>query len=133
MRLSERRAEDVLKKLKFRNGLVAAVVCDFRTKEVLMVAYQNREAVERSLTEGRMYFWSRERKKLWLKGETSGHFQHIRRVLIDCDGDTLLYYVQQTGGACHEGYKSCFHREITEEGIKPAGKKIFDPKKVYKD
>ncbi|MEM2637874.1 MAG: phosphoribosyl-AMP cyclohydrolase, partial [Candidatus Hadarchaeales archaeon] len=85
-----------------------------------------------SFTEGRMYFWSRERRKLWLKGETSGHFQYIERIRIDCDGDAILYYVKQVGGACHEGYKSCFYRELTREGIKVVEKKIFDPEKVYR-
>ncbi|MEM2250625.1 MAG: phosphoribosyl-AMP cyclohydrolase [Candidatus Hadarchaeales archaeon] len=132
MKLSEKLANDVIKRLKFRNGLVLAVVCDSKTKEILMVGYQNREAVKRSFTEGRMYFWSRERRKLWLKGETSGHFQYIERIRIDCDGDAILYYVKQVGGACHEGYKSCFYRELTREGIKVVEKKIFDPEKVYR-
>ncbi|MEM2507901.1 MAG: phosphoribosyl-AMP cyclohydrolase [Candidatus Hadarchaeales archaeon] len=132
MKLSEKLANDVIKRLKFRNGLVLAVVCDSKTKEILMIGYQNREAVKRSFTEGRMYFWSRERRKLWLKGETSGHFQYIERIRIDCDGDAILYYVKQVGGACHEGYKSCFYRELTREGIKVVEKKIFDPEKVYR-
>lgn len=131
MKFSEKQARDVLKKLKFRNGLVVAIVCDSKTKEVLMVGYQNREAVRRSLTEGRMYFWSRERRKLWLKGEISGHFQYIERIRVDCDGDAVLYYVKQVGGACHEGYKSCFYREVTRRGIEVADKKIFNPEEVY--
>lgn len=131
MKLSEEQANDVIRRLKFRGGLVVAVVCDSKTREVLMVGCQNREAVRRSLTEGRMYFWSRERRKLWLKGETSGHFQHIERIRIDCDGDAILYHVKQIGGACHKGYKSCFYQEVTREGIKIRGKKIFNPEKIY--
>lgn len=132
MRLSPEQVKSVLKNLRFRSGLITAVVCDHRTKEVLMVAHQNREALTRTLTEGRMYFWSREKKRLWLKGESSGHFQLPVRMLIDCDGDAVLYYVKQLGGACHEGYRSCFHRELRDGEVKLIGRKIFDPSEVYK-
>ncbi len=131
MKLSPEQAQSVLRNLRFRGGLITAVVCDSKTKEVLMVAHQNREAVVRTLTEGRMYFWSRERKKLWLKGESSGHFQLLVRLFIDCDGDAILYHVRQLGGACHEGYRSCFHREVRGGKVRIIGRKVFDPSKVY--
>jgi len=119
--------------LKFRKGLITAVVRDYRTKDVLMVAAQNQKAVERTLLEGRMFYWSRSRKKLWLKGEKSGNFQILQRVWLDCDGDVILYDVKQIGGACHEGFRSCFYREIKKGKIVVVGKKVFDPKKAYKN
>lgn len=91
--------------------LIPAIVQDVYTGEVLMLAYMNREALERTLATGRTWFWSRSRGKLWLKGESSGHFQSVRGLFFDCDSDTLLVKVEQTGVACHEGYRSCFYRE----------------------
>lgn len=131
MKLSARSLERIISSLKFQNGLVTAVVRDYRTKEVLMVASQNREAVKRTLLEGRMYYWSKSRRKLWMKGEESGHLQFLKRAYLDCDGDSVLYDVKQAGGACHEGYRSCFFREIKNGTLKVVGKRVFDPKKVY--
>ena len=103
--------------LKFdANGLITAVVQDHLTNEVLMVAYMNLEAVEQTLRTGRATYWSRSRQKFWIKGETSGHVQHVKGVFVDCDKDCLLVKVEQVGAACHEGYRSCFFREITAEG-----------------
>jgi len=103
----------VLEKIKFNGeGLVPAVIQDVKNGEVLMVAYMNRESLARSLRTGRTWFYSRSRKCLWLKGETSGHHQYIREVRFDCDADTLLIRVEQVGPACHEGYRSCFFRCI---------------------
>jgi phosphoribosyl-AMP cyclohydrolase len=99
---------------------------------MLMVAFQNREAVLRTLTEGVMYYWSRSRRKLWLKGEESGHEQLLRGVRIDCDGDALLYDVKQVGGACHKGYFSCFHLEVRKGRIVVRAKPVFKPEEVYK-
>jgi phosphoribosyl-AMP cyclohydrolase len=93
-------------------GLVPAVVQDEGTGEVLMVAWMNEEAVRKTLETGRTWFWSRSRGKLWTKGETSGHVQHVREVLYDCDGDTLLVRVHQVGPACHTGNRSCFYRRL---------------------
>lgn len=93
-------------------GLVPVVVQDADTKEVLMQAYANKEAVELTLKEGYAYYYSRSRKSLWKKGETSGSLQKIVRVMVDCDEDCLLYIVHQTGAACHTGKKSCFYREL---------------------
>ncbi|MDH7577001.1 MAG: bifunctional phosphoribosyl-AMP cyclohydrolase/phosphoribosyl-ATP diphosphatase HisIE [Bacillota bacterium] len=107
----EKEIQAVLGGVKFNeDGLIPAVVQDVATGEVLMVAYMNRESLIRSLQTGRTWFYSRSRQRLWLKGETSGNHQYIREVRIDCDGDALLFKVEQLGAACHEGYRSCFFR-----------------------
>jgi phosphoribosyl-ATP pyrophosphohydrolase/phosphoribosyl-AMP cyclohydrolase len=105
-----------LEKIKFSNGLIPAVIQDYRSKEVLMVAYMNREALQKSLESGETHFWSRSRQKLWKKGETSGHIQKIRAILADCDEDTLLVEVEQVGVACHTGRSSCFFQELNRSG-----------------
>ncbi len=103
--------------LKFDvNGLIPAVVQDVETGEVLMVAYMNEESLKRSLETGKTHFWSRSRQKLWMKGETSGHWQEIREITADCDGDTLLVKVKQHGPACHTGARSCFYRNLVKDG-----------------
>ncbi len=94
------------------NGLVTVVVQDAETKEVLMVAFANEEAVRRTLEEGRAYFWSRSRQRLWRKGEESGNEMEVLRVMVDCDGDALLYLVRPKGPACHTGSRSCFFRDL---------------------
>jgi phosphoribosyl-AMP cyclohydrolase len=115
------------------NGLLPVIVQDFSTKEVLMLGYMNREAWEQTLKTKRSSFWSRSRKKLWVKGETSGHIQEIKEISLDCDGDTLLLKVDQIGGAaCHTGFRSCFHHRYEGSEWKVFGKKIFDPKEVYR-
>jgi imidazoleglycerol phosphate synthase cyclase subunit len=96
-------------------GLIPAVMQDARTNEVLMVAWMNREALRRTLADRRTWFWSRSREELWAKGETSGHLQRVEEVRSDCDGDTLLVRVEQTGAACHTGTRSCFTRSIEED------------------
>ena len=114
------------------SGLVPAIIEDARTHEVLMMAYMNREALEKTLATGKTHFYSRSRGKLWLKGESSGHLQKVKRIALDCDGDALLVSVQQTGGACHTGYRSCFFRRLTPRRTwKATGRKLFDPRKVY--
>ena len=106
-----------LNELKYNSdGLIPAVVCDEYSGEVLMVAYMNRESLEISLKEGRTCFWSRSRKELWRKGETSGNVQHIVRITTDCDNDTLLVHVKADGPACHTGNNTCFFNEVTEAG-----------------
>lgn len=105
-----------LEKMKFSDGLIPAVIQDHQTKEVLMVAYMNREALEKSLTTGETHFWSRSRNKLWRKGETSGHVQKIKGIFVDCDEDTLLVEVEQAGVACHTGRPSCFFQELALNG-----------------
>lgn len=118
---------------KGRDGLLPAIVQDARTGEVLMLAYINEEAWRQTLATGKAHFWSRSRGKLWLKGETSGHVQLVREVLVDCDLDTVIFKVEQVGGAaCHEGYRSCFFRRVGEQGLAVVGERVFDPAKVYK-
>lgn len=115
------------------DGLLPAIVQDFETKEILMMAYINDLAWQKTLETGRAHFWSRSRKKLWLKGESSGHQQIIKNILVDCDDDTVVYQVEQLGGAaCHTGYRSCFYRKVTEKGLKTLGEPVFDPGEVYK-
>ena len=114
-------------------GLVPAVAQDADTGEVLMLAWMNREAFEETVRTGRAVYFSRSRNKLWRKGEESGHFQEVRGVFIDCDADTVLLKVKQIGGAaCHEGYKSCFFRQLDGDELKVIAERIFDPKTVYK-
>lgn len=114
-------------------GLVPAIVQDDQTGEVLMMAYMNEEALEKTIATGKTHFYSRSRDKLWCKGESSGHTQEVKQILVDCDSDTLLLRVKQKGGACHTGYYSCFYRRLEPDGKtwKAIGKKVFDPEKVY--
>ena len=114
-------------------GLMPVVVQDHETGEILMLAYMNRGAWLKTLETGKATYWSRSRQSLWLKGETSGHVQLVREVLLDCDADTLLLKVKQLGGAaCHTGYRSCFYRKWVEGGFVTVGERIFDPKDVYR-
>src|SRR5438876_10746149 len=114
-------------------GLVPAVAQDAATGQVRMRAWMNREAYAETLRTGRAVYYSRSRGKLWRKGEESGHVQEVRGVFVDCDADTILLKVNQVGGAaCHEGYASCFFREVTPGGTRIVEKKVFDPKAVYK-
>ena len=114
-------------------GLVPAVAQDADSGEVLMLAWMNREAYEETLRTRRACYFSRSRNKLWRKGEESGHIQEVKDILIDCDADTILLKVRQVGdAACHEGYKSCFFRKVEPEGLQVVGRRVFDPKQVYK-
>lgn len=104
-----------IKELKFdENGLIPVVVQEVSTREVLMVAYANEEAILKTIETGYAHYYSRSRKKLWMKGETSGNFQKVREILYDCDGDTLIYMVEQKGPACHTGNTTCFFRKLAE-------------------
>ncbi|HNZ10872.1 MAG: phosphoribosyl-AMP cyclohydrolase [Deltaproteobacteria bacterium ADurb.Bin151] len=115
------------------DGLIPAIVQDAETKDVLMLAYMNRESWEATLKSGKATFWSRSRQKLWLKGESSGHVQIIKNIFIDCDDDTILLQVEQLGGAaCHTGHRSCFYRKLEGGELIVVGEKVFDPKDVYK-
>jgi phosphoribosyl-AMP cyclohydrolase len=115
------------------DGLVPAIAQDAVTGEVLMMAWMNAESYAETLATGRAVYYSRTRKRLWRKGEESGNVQLVRGVFVDCDADTILLKVVQVGGAaCHEGYKSCFFREITPEGARTIGEPMFDPATVYK-
>lgn len=122
----------IIDELKFdENGLISAIIQDHKTGEVLMFAFMNREAVEKTLQGPYVTFWSRSRKKLWVKGEESGHTQAVKEVFFDCDGDALLIKVDQKVAACHEGYRSCFFRKIEGDGSKVIAERLFDPKQTY--
>jgi phosphoribosyl-AMP cyclohydrolase len=109
-------------------GLVTVVVQDVENSDVLMVAYMNAEALRRTMETGRATYWSRSRQKFWVKGESSGHVQHVRDLRVDCDGDCLLLKVEQTGAACHTGYRHCFFRAAAPDGgIDTRGEPLTDP------
>ncbi|MCX5844950.1 MAG: phosphoribosyl-AMP cyclohydrolase [Deltaproteobacteria bacterium] len=115
------------------DGLVPVIVQDDETGDVLMLAYMSREAWLKTLETGKATYWSRSRNELWVKGETSGHVQLVKEILVDCDSDTLLLKVHQIGGAaCHTGYKSCFYRRVINEKTEIIGKPVFKPEDVYK-
>jgi phosphoribosyl-AMP cyclohydrolase len=102
-----------IKDLKFdKNGLIPAIIQDYRTGEILMLAYMNQESIRRTLKLGKTCFWSRSRKEYWIKGATSGNFQFVKSIAYDCDMDSLLVKVRQVGVACHTGNRSCFYRKI---------------------
>lgn len=114
--------------------LVIGIAQDYQTLEVLMVAYLNREALELTLKTGKAHYWSTSRKKIWFKGESSGHVQEVEEILVDCDADAILLKIKQEGAACHEGYYSCFFRKIdSEDGftLEIIKKKVFEPEKIY--
>jgi phosphoribosyl-AMP cyclohydrolase len=113
------------------DGLVPVVAQDVDTGEVLMLAYADREAVEHTLETDLAHYHSRSRDELWQKGATSGNVQHVAEVRVDCDGDALLYRIDQEGGACHTGQRSCFHRRLTDDGLEQDGEQVFDPEAVY--
>ena len=122
-------ANALLSKLTFSaDGLIPVIVQDAETKDVLMFAFANREAVSLTLETGYAHYFSRSRNRLWKKGEESGHLQTVHDVLTDCDEDVLIYQVSQEGCACHEGYRSCFFRDIAGNVILP---RIKDPKDIY--
>jgi phosphoribosyl-AMP cyclohydrolase len=115
------------------DGLITAVAQDATTNEVLMVAHMNREAWDETLASGRAVYFSRARQRLWRKGEESGNVQYVHAIYVDCDADTVLLKVEQIGGAaCHEGYPTCFFRQVTPDGVKIVADRVFDPKDVYK-
>src|SRR5436305_11168885 len=114
------------------DGLVAAVAQDATTGEVLMVAWMNAQAYEETVRTGRAVYYSRSRGRLWRKGEESGHAQNVRAIYVDCDADAVLLKVEQVGAACHEGYRSCFFREVTPQGLKIVAERLVNPADVYK-
>jgi phosphoribosyl-AMP cyclohydrolase len=114
-------------------GLLPAIAQDAESGEVLMLAYMNAQSYAETLATGRACYYSRSRNRLWRKGEESGNVQKVRAVYLDCDCDTILLQVEQVGeAACHEGYKSCFYRQVTEEGLRVVGRRVFDPDDVYR-
>lgn len=126
---------EVKMKLDFEKcgGLIPVIAQDFETKDVLMLAYINEEAWNETLSTGKAVYFSRSRNKLWRKGEESGNWQVIREIRVDCDQDTVIYMVDQIGGAaCHTGHRSCFYTKVDPDGsCTEIGKLIFDPQKVY--
>ncbi len=118
---------------KSDDGLVAAIAQDWRTGDVLMIAWMNKQAWEHTLKTGNATYWSRSRQKLWKKGESSGNVQEVKEIYLDCDQDAVLMKVEQLGGAaCHEGYRSCFYRRLNENGeLEMMGERIFNPEEVY--
>jgi phosphoribosyl-AMP cyclohydrolase len=121
-------------KLKYTaDGLVPAIIQEASTGRVLMMAWMNRESLEKTIASGKTHFWSRSRKAFWMKGESSGHTQAVKDIALDCDGDTLLIQVEQIGAACHEGYKSCFFRSIGDHGEEPrvTEPRLLSPDQIY--
>ena len=115
------------------DGLIPAIAQDWKTGEVLMLAYINRLSWEETLKSGNATYWSRSRNKLWKKGEESGNVQEIKEILVDCDDDTVIFKVDQIGGAaCHTGYRTCFYRKIDGGELKTVGQKVFNPEDKYK-
>lgn len=109
-------------------GLIPAIIQDYKSGQVLMMAYMNAESLGKTIETGKTWFYSRSRQSLWMKGETSGHIQTVKEILYDCDEDTLLIKVEQTGAACHTGHYSCFYRNADGEEVVPA---VFDPDQIY--
>ncbi|WP_412063641.1 phosphoribosyl-AMP cyclohydrolase [Rubrivirga sp. IMCC45206] len=115
------------------NGLVAAIAQDDATGDVLMLAYMNRATLQQTLETGVMTYWSRSRQKVWVKGETSGNVQNVKSAHIDCDGDALLFRIEQVGGAaCHTGHRTCFYRKVEDGALETVGTPVFDADSVYK-
>jgi len=115
--------------LQFENGLIPAIVQDAESKDILMFAYMNEEALRLTLETKIAHYWSRSRQSLWKKGETSGHVQKVKQIYFDCDADAVLLLVTQIGGACHTGYRSCFYRTIDGKTV---DEKVFDEHEIYK-
>ncbi len=116
------------------NGLVPVIIQDFEDNEILMLGYMNSEALDITVQSGRVHYWSRSKQRIWQKGETSGHFQLVKEIRTDCDNDTLLIKVVQTGGAaCHEGYRSCFFRKIENNALIIDRERVFNPEEKYRD
>ncbi|MFN4034143.1 MAG: phosphoribosyl-AMP cyclohydrolase [Fimbriimonadales bacterium] len=113
------------------NGLIPAIIQDAANGEVLMVAYMNRESLQRTVETGLCTYWSRSRQKFWVKGETSGHVQRVQRILVDCDADAVLIQVEQVGVACHTGHRRCFFREAQGDELVEVEPVIIEPKQIY--
>ena len=120
--------------LKFSSeGLIPAIIQEQATGRVLMMAWMNRASLEQTIASGKTHFWSRSRKKFWMKGESSGHTQTVKDIAFDCDGDTLLIQVEQIGAACHEGFKSCFFRSAKGQGetFQITEQRLQSPEEIY--
>ena len=127
-------AMSFFEKLKYNtDGLIPAIIQDQSTGRVLMMAWMNQASLQQTLETGKTHFWSRSRKKFWMKGESSGHTQTVKDIAFDCDGDTLLIQVEQVGAACHEGYRSCFFRSVGSDGKteQTTESQLVSPEQVY--
>jgi phosphoribosyl-AMP cyclohydrolase len=114
-------------------GLIPAIVQDHESNDILMLAYMNDLSWSKTIETGKATYWSRSRNELWVKGESSGNVQLVKEILIDCDEDAVILKVEQKGGAaCHTGYRSCFFRRVSADGVEIVGEKIFNPEDVYK-
>jgi phosphoribosyl-AMP cyclohydrolase len=134
-RYTQKEIDNFIEKVDFskiEGGIVPVIAQDYKTNEILMLAFANEEAVRQSLKTGIACYYSRSRQKLWKKGEESGHTQEIQQIFVDCYSDTILFKVKQKVAACHTGYYSCFHREYVDGEFITRGNRIFDPDKVYK-
>ncbi|MFA7230026.1 MAG: phosphoribosyl-AMP cyclohydrolase [Victivallaceae bacterium] len=115
------------------DGLIPAIAQDWKTGEILMLAYINEQSWKETLASGCATYWSRSRSKLWKKGESSGNVQNIKEILVDCDDDTVVFKIEQIGGAaCHTGHRSCFFRKVENNELNVVGEKVFNPDEVYK-
>ena len=126
--------ENLIKLLKFNEkGLIPAIIQNHKTKEVLTLCYMNREALEKTIKEGKVYVYRRSKGRLMMKGETSGCIQKVREVSIDCEGNSILFKVDQKRAGCHTGFFTCYFRKLDKSGnIKTIGKRVFDPEKIYR-
>lgn len=133
-KLSKQEIQETVNQLDFskiEGDLIPVIVQDHVSNEVLMLAFADRIAIQKSLETGYTHFYSRSREKVWRKGETSGHIQEIKELRTDCDNDSILIKVQQTGAACHKGYFSCFYRKLKDEEFVVEENKVFNPDEVY--
>lgn len=123
----------MIKNLKFNDkGLIPAIIQDYKSGKVLTLCYMNQAALEKTMGEGKIYLFRRSQNRLMMKGETSGHIQIVKEVFIDCEGNSILFKVEQKVAACHAGYFTCYFRKASKDGsVEVVEKKVFDPEKVY--
>jgi phosphoribosyl-ATP pyrophosphohydrolase/phosphoribosyl-AMP cyclohydrolase len=136
MKFSEKDIDIFLKMLDFskiEGNLIPIITQDYKSNEVLIMAFANKDAIMKSLSSGYVHYYSRSKKKIWKKGEESGHLQEIYHVFLDCDNDSILFKVKQHGAACHMGYYSCFHKEFIQGKLQVISKIIFQPNEIYKN
>jgi phosphoribosyl-AMP cyclohydrolase len=129
---NQEKLKSFIQELKYdSHGLIPAIIQDVENGEVLMFAFMNRESLEKTVDTGLATYWSRSRKKLWVKGESSGHTQEVKAIYYDCDKDCVLIKIKQNVAACHKGFRSCFFTELTQNGPEIVGQKVFEEEDVY--
>ena len=134
IKFSHTEVEEIINQLDFskiEGKLIPVIVQDYQSNEVLMLAFANKLAIEKTIETGYAHYFSRSRSKIWKKGEISGHFQEIREIITDCDNDSLLIKIHQIGAACHKGYYSCFYKAFKDGELVIIKEKIFNPKEIY--